>query len=36
MSREVVRADKGVIKVRLPFREELLRHDGTDWSTAAA
>jgi uncharacterized protein (TIGR00369 family) len=28
---EVVRADKGVIEVRLPFREEFLRHDGTDW-----
>ena len=28
---EVVRADRGVIEVRLPFREEFLRHDGTDW-----
>ena len=28
---EVVRADKGVIEVRRPFREEFLRHDGTDW-----
>ncbi len=28
---EVVRAEKGVIEVRLPFREEFLRHDGSDW-----
>ena len=28
---EVVRADKGVIEVRLPFREEFLRNDGSDW-----
>src|SRR5262249_10767818 len=28
---EVVRADKGVIEVRLPFREEFIRHDGSDW-----
>jgi uncharacterized protein (TIGR00369 family) len=28
---EVVRADKGVIEVRLPFREEFIRGDGSDW-----
>src|SRR4029434_374358 len=22
---------RGVIEVRLPFRDEFLRHDGTDW-----
>ena len=28
---EVVRAEKGVIEIRLPFREEFLRGDGSDW-----
>jgi uncharacterized protein (TIGR00369 family) len=28
---EVVRAEKGSIEVRLPFREEFLRGDGSDW-----
>ena len=28
---EMVRADKGVVEIRLPFREEFLRHDGSDW-----
>ena len=28
---EVVRAEKGRIEVRLPFREDFLRHDGSDW-----
>jgi uncharacterized protein (TIGR00369 family) len=28
---EVVRADRGVIEVRLPFREEFIRGDGSDW-----
>lgn len=25
------RADKGVVEIRLPFREEFLRQDGSDW-----
>jgi uncharacterized protein (TIGR00369 family) len=28
---EVVRAEAGSIEVRLPFREEFLRGDGSDW-----
>jgi len=28
---EVVRADRGMIEVRLPFREEFIRGDGSDW-----
>jgi uncharacterized protein (TIGR00369 family) len=28
---EVVRAEKGVVEMRLPFRDEFLRHDGSDW-----
>lgn len=28
---ELVRADKGVVEIRLPFREEFLRNDGSDW-----
>lgn len=28
---ELVRAAKGVVEVRLPFREEFLRRDGSDW-----
>lgn len=27
----VVRAEKGLVEIRLPFREEFLRHDGSDW-----
>ena len=28
---EIVRAEKGVVEMRLPFRDEFLRHDGSDW-----
>jgi uncharacterized protein (TIGR00369 family) len=28
---EVVRSEKGRVEIRLPFREEFLRHDGSDW-----
>jgi uncharacterized protein (TIGR00369 family) len=28
---EMIRADKGVVEIRLPFREEFLRNDGSDW-----
>ena len=28
---QVTRAEKGTIEVRLPFREEFLRADGSDW-----
>jgi uncharacterized protein (TIGR00369 family) len=28
---EVVRADRGVVEIRLPFREEFIRSDGSDW-----
>jgi uncharacterized protein (TIGR00369 family) len=28
---EMVRAEKGTVEVRLPFREEFVRHDGSDW-----
>ena len=28
---EMVRAEKGVVEIRLPFREEFVRHDGSDW-----
>ncbi len=28
---QLVRAEKGGIEVRLPFREEFLRGDGSDW-----
>ena len=28
---EMVRAEKGLVEIRLPFREEFLRHDGADW-----
>jgi uncharacterized protein (TIGR00369 family) len=28
---EIVRADTGVVEIRLPFREEFLRSDGSDW-----
>ncbi len=27
----LVRADEGVVEIRLPFREEFLRQDGSDW-----
>ncbi|MCA1560668.1 MAG: PaaI family thioesterase [Acidobacteria bacterium] len=27
----VVRADEGVVEIQLPFREEFLRQDGSDW-----
>jgi uncharacterized protein (TIGR00369 family) len=27
----VIRAEKGVVEIRLPYREEFLRHDGSDW-----
>jgi uncharacterized protein (TIGR00369 family) len=28
---ELVRSDKGFVEIRLPFREEFLRTDGSDW-----
>jgi len=28
---EMIRADKGIVEIRLPFREEFLRNDGSDW-----
>lgn len=28
---EMVRAEKGVVEIRLPFRDEFLRHDDSDW-----
>src|SRR5258708_4155785 len=28
---EMVRAEKGLVEIRLPFREEVLRHDDADW-----
>ena len=28
---ELVRAEKGMVEIRLPFREEFLRNDGSDW-----
>jgi uncharacterized protein (TIGR00369 family) len=28
---ELVRAEPGVVELRLPFREEFLRADGSDW-----
>lgn len=28
---EIIRAEKGLVEIRLPYREELLRHDGSDW-----
>ena len=28
---ELVRAEKGTVEIRLPFREEFLRNDGSDW-----
>ena len=31
MGLEMVRAEKGLVEIRLPFREEFLRHDGADW-----
>jgi uncharacterized protein (TIGR00369 family) len=28
---QIVRAEKGLVEIRLPFREEFLRQDGSDW-----
>lgn len=28
---ELVRSEKGQVEIRLPFREEFLRHDDSDW-----
>lgn len=28
---EVVRSEKGQVEIRLPFRDEFLRNDGSDW-----
>jgi uncharacterized protein (TIGR00369 family) len=28
---EIIRAEKGLIEIRLPYREEFLRTDGSDW-----
>lgn len=28
---EMIRAEQGLVEIRLPFREEFLRHDGSDW-----
>ena len=28
---EMIRAEKGLVEIRLPFRDEFLRHDGSDW-----
>ena len=28
---QLVRAEKGVVEIRLPFRDEFLRGDGSDW-----
>src|SRR4029450_9702517 len=28
---EIVRAEKGLVEIRLPFREEFIRHDGSAW-----
>ena len=28
---QLVRAEKGVVEIRLPFRDEFLRDDGSDW-----
>ena len=28
---ELVRAERGTVEIRLPFREEFLRQDGSDW-----
>ena len=28
---QIVRAEKGLVEIRLPFREEFRRHDGSDW-----
>jgi uncharacterized protein (TIGR00369 family) len=28
---QMIRAEKGVVEIRLPFREEFLRSDGSDW-----
>ena len=28
---EIVRAEQGLVEIRLPFRDEFLRTDGSDW-----
>jgi uncharacterized protein (TIGR00369 family) len=28
---ELIRAERGTVEIRLPFREEFLREDGSDW-----
>ena len=28
---QLVRAERGLVEVRLPFREEFMRQDGSDW-----
>jgi len=28
---EIVRAEKGLVEMRLPYREEFLRNDGSNW-----
>ena len=28
---EIMRAEKGLVEIRLPYREEFLRSDGSDW-----
>ena len=28
---EIVRAEQGLVEIRLPFRDEFLRADGSDW-----
>ena len=28
---QIVRSEKGEVEIRLPFRDEFLRHDGSDW-----
>jgi uncharacterized protein (TIGR00369 family) len=28
---EILRAEKGLVEIRLPYREEFLRVDGSDW-----
>ena len=28
---ELVRAEEGLVEIRLPFKEDFLREDGSDW-----
>jgi uncharacterized protein (TIGR00369 family) len=28
---EIIRAETGLVEIRLPFRDEFLRNDGSDW-----